>query len=239
MSSIASAVNPAKNSSAPAGSSTVRSTSPRRPAPSAPANSGLATSSAPETTASAETTPSVAQARAKGAPCELPTIRGRSSPRSEQNRRMSPAKSEKVRPGAGVEAPSPGRSTEIRRTPSASTTPAPNPSHRLVAAPGHSRTGTPSDGPHSAQPSSRPSGSAHSPRRAGASTYRFTPVPSAAPPVPVPPVPVPLDTPLMSRIMAGGHALRTRLSPRYAPGDAPPLRSRAGRLTDRVIRRLP
>ncbi len=85
---------------------------------------------------------------------------------------MSPAKSEKVRPGSGVETPRPGRSTETRRTPSASTTPAPNPSHRLVAAPEHNRTGAPSDGPHSAQPSTRPSDRALSPSRAGTSVYR-------------------------------------------------------------------
>lgn len=131
-----------------------------------------------------------AQARANGAPCEFPTTAGCPSPRSAQSCRISPAKSEKVRPGAGVEAPSPDRSTETRRTPSASTTPAPKPSHRLVAAPGHNRTGTPSNGPHSAQPSNRPSGRRLSPSRAGLSTYT-----------------------VMIHIVAMDRTSRTRLSP--------------------------
>ncbi len=71
---------------------------------------------------------------------------------------MSSAKSANVRPGDAVDAPSPGRSTEISRTPSVLTASGPKPSRLLVAAPGHSSTGVPSAEPHSAHPRRRPSG---------------------------------------------------------------------------------
>jgi hypothetical protein len=61
-----------------------------------------------------------------------------------------------------------------------STTSPPNPSHRLVAAPGQSSTGVPSSGPHSAHPRRLPSGRGVRPIRAGSTTPLFT-VPSFLP----------------------------------------------------------
>src|SRR5918998_3692556 len=131
---------------------------------------GLTSSSVPDTTASASTTPAEAQARANGAPWEYPTAAGRSSSRSHTSAATSSAQLRRSRAGAGSETPRPGRSAETNLTPSSSSTSDPKPSERLVAAPGHRSTGLPSAGPHSLQPSLRPSGRTVVPRRSGGAT---------------------------------------------------------------------
>ncbi|GAA3721974.1 hypothetical protein HDA32_002135 [Spinactinospora alkalitolerans] len=72
--------------------------------------------------------------------------------------------------GSGSEAPSPGRSTAISRTPRSARMSAPNPRPRPMAAPEKNSTGAPSGGPHCAQPSLRPSGSSTAPRRSASRT---------------------------------------------------------------------
>jgi len=134
------------------------------------ANAWLASSSVPETTAALVAIPAVAHASANGPPCEHPTTLRPDRPRSRDSCATSSAQSVKVRPGWGSDAPRPGRSTEMSRTLRSSTIPPPNPSQRLVAAPGHSSTGTPSCGPHSAQPSCRPSARRVRPSREGSMT---------------------------------------------------------------------
>ncbi|GAA2845843.1 hypothetical protein GCM10010517_02360 [Streptosporangium fragile] len=67
----------------------------------------------------------------------------------------------------------PGRSREINRMPGSVTTSPPNPSHRLIAAPEKNSTGTPSSGPHSAQPSLRPEGSSVRPDRSASTIPYF------------------------------------------------------------------
>ncbi|CAM5252584.1 hypothetical protein SGRIM128S_00017 [Streptomyces griseomycini] len=158
---------PAKEASAAPGSAATASTMPFTCGFSERAKRGWASSSLPDTTATAFTRPCAARARANGAPCENPTADGARRARSRTRCRMSVAQLVRVRPGAGSEAPRPGRSALMSRTPAASTTPPPKASHLLVAAPGHSSTGVPSAGPHSAQPRSRPSGSRVCPSRAG------------------------------------------------------------------------
>jgi hypothetical protein len=103
-------------------------------------------------------------------PCENPTTAGARSARCWMRCPMSAAQLVKVRPGAGAEAPRPGRSTLTRRMPDASTVSPPNPSHLLVAAPGRRSAGVLSTGPHSAQPRCLLSGSRVRPSRAGSRT---------------------------------------------------------------------